>query len=349
MVPAGAAPRRSTTSRDNRACALEACARRCGPRPPTSTSAPTSTASPRRTGGTHEGGLRSGVVKAVRNYIETHDLAPKGVTLTAEDIREGIAAILSAYVVEPQFQGQTKDRLNNPETTAQVDGAVRPALEKWLNDNKTVAEPIVARIILAARAREASRAASQQVTRKTAVRHRLNLPGKLADCSSTNPARERALHRRGRLRRRLGQAGPRPAHAGHPAAARQGAQRRAGLDARRCAATRSSRTSSRALGCGIGAGLRRHQAALRQDLPADGRRQRRPPHLHAAAHVLLPAPARADRERQRLHRPAAALPDRHRQGDLLGARRRRPRPHPAGARPRATPSPTSCASRAWAR
>jgi DNA topoisomerase IV B subunit len=139
-------------------------------------------------GGTHEAGLRSGVVKAVRNYIETHNLTPKGVTLTAEDIREGMVAILSVYVVEPQFQGQTKGRLNNPETAGQVDGVVRPALEKWLNDNRTIAEAAVARIILAARAREASRAASQAVQRKTAVSHRLNLPGKLADCASTNPS-----------------------------------------------------------------------------------------------------------------------------------------------------------------
>ncbi|HEX9577688.1 MAG TPA: DNA topoisomerase IV subunit B [Myxococcales bacterium] len=142
---------------------------------------------PTANGGTHEAGLRSGIVKAVRNYMETHELGPKGVTLTAEDIREGIVAILSSYVVDPQFQGQTKGRLNNPEVTAQIEGVVRPALEKWLNENKTVAEPIVARIILAARAREASRAAAQQVTRKTAVSHRLNLPGKLADCASTNP------------------------------------------------------------------------------------------------------------------------------------------------------------------
>ena len=142
---------------------------------------------PTPNGGTHEAGLRSGVVKAVRNYMETHGLQPKGVTLTAEDIREGLCGILSSYVVEPQFQGQTKGRLNNPETTAQVEGVVRPALEKWLNETKTVAEPIVARIILAARAREASRAAAQQVSRKTAISHRLNLPGKLADCASTNP------------------------------------------------------------------------------------------------------------------------------------------------------------------
>ncbi|HYH98011.1 DNA topoisomerase IV subunit B [Hyalangium sp.] len=142
---------------------------------------------PTAQGGTHEAGLRGAVVKAVRNYIETHDLTPKGVTLTAEDIREGMTAILSVYVVEPQFQGQTKGRLNNPEVNAQVDGVLRPALEKWLNDNKTIAEAVVARIILAARAREASRAASQAITRKTAVSHRLNLPGKLADCSSTDP------------------------------------------------------------------------------------------------------------------------------------------------------------------
>jgi len=142
---------------------------------------------PTGNGGTHEAGLRAGLVKAVRNYIETHELTPKGVTLTAEDIREGMVAILSTYVIEPQFQGQTKGRLNNPEMAGLVDNAVRPALEKWLNDNQSVAESIVARITLAARAREASRAASQAVSRKGAVSHKLNLPGKLADCASTDP------------------------------------------------------------------------------------------------------------------------------------------------------------------
>ncbi len=142
---------------------------------------------PTANGGTHEAGLRTGLVKAVRNYIDTHGIGPKGVSLTAEDIREGLVAILSCYVVEPQFQGQTKGRLNNPEVAAQVDGVIRPALEKWLNENQSVAEAIIARIILAARAREASRAAVQAVSRKTAVSHKLNLPGKLADCSSTDP------------------------------------------------------------------------------------------------------------------------------------------------------------------
>src|SRR5436190_3233674 len=139
---------------------------------------------PTGSGGTHENGFRAGLGKAVRNFIDTHNLSPKGVTLTAEDIREGLVAVLSVFIQEPQFQGQTKDRLNNPETTAAVDSQVRPALEHWLNTNISVAESIVARIILSARAREASRAAQQEVTRKTATYGRLTLPGKLSDCSS---------------------------------------------------------------------------------------------------------------------------------------------------------------------
>ena len=140
---------------------------------------------PTGSGGTHENGLRAGLGKAVRNYIETHNLSPKGVTLVAEDIREGLTGVLSLFVEEPQFQGQTKDRLNNLEVLSAVDSAVRPALEHWLNHNRTIAEAIVARIILAARAREASRVAQAEVTRKTATTGRLNLPGKLSDCTNS--------------------------------------------------------------------------------------------------------------------------------------------------------------------
>jgi DNA gyrase subunit B/topoisomerase-4 subunit B len=143
---------------------------------------------PTGSGGTHENGLRSGIGKAVRNFIDTHNLSPKGVTLTADDIREGLVGILSIFIKEPQFQGQTKDRLNNPEVTAIVDSMVRPALEHWLNHNTTMAQAIVARIILAARAREASRAAQAEVTRKSATSSRLTLPGKLSDC--TMPGRD---------------------------------------------------------------------------------------------------------------------------------------------------------------
>ncbi|MFN7980411.1 MAG: DNA topoisomerase IV subunit B [Vicinamibacterales bacterium] len=141
---------------------------------------------PTGSGGTHENGLRAGLGKAVRNFIDTHNLSPKGVTLTAEDIREGLTGVLSIFIAEPQFQGQTKDRLNNPEVLSAVDSVVRPALEHWLNHNISVAESIVARIILAARAREASRAAQQEVSRKSATSTRLNLPGKLSDCTNSS-------------------------------------------------------------------------------------------------------------------------------------------------------------------
>jgi DNA gyrase subunit B/topoisomerase-4 subunit B len=140
---------------------------------------------PTGTGGTHENGLRSGLVKAVRNYVDTHGLTPRGVTISAEDIREGLVGVVSLVIKDPQFQGQTKDRLNNPEIQSVVDGWVRPALEQWLNQNRSVAEQIVARIILSARAREASRAASAQVTRRGATSGKLTLPGKLSDCLSS--------------------------------------------------------------------------------------------------------------------------------------------------------------------
>jgi DNA gyrase subunit B len=136
-------------------------------------------------GGTHENGLKAGVNRAVRNYMATHDIKTKGLDISAEDIREGLVAVLSVFVREPMFQGQTKERLNNPELAAAVDNFVRPALESWLNANKTAADQIVGRIVLAARARLASREAVTEVKRKSATMRRLNLPGKLADCKST--------------------------------------------------------------------------------------------------------------------------------------------------------------------
>ena len=136
---------------------------------------------PTASGGTHENGFRAGLVKAVRNYVDTHNLVPRGVKVTHEDIREGVVGILSIFIPEPQFQGQTKDRLNNPEVTPGIEGAIRPALEQWMNNNRSVADTIVARIIAASRARAASRAASDSVSRKAGGKRSM-LPGKLSDC-----------------------------------------------------------------------------------------------------------------------------------------------------------------------
>lgn len=136
-------------------------------------------------GGTHEQGLKNAIVRAVRTYMEIAGTATKSLKISADDIRDGVRAVLSVYVVDPQFKGQTKDRLNNPEVTASIGNAVGPALEQFLLTNPSVADGIVGRIIAGAKRRAAAEAATALVTRKS-VSKRLNLPGKLADCSSTN-------------------------------------------------------------------------------------------------------------------------------------------------------------------
>jgi DNA gyrase/topoisomerase IV subunit B len=144
---------------------------------------------PTRDGGTHEQGLRAAVRAAVQRYMKDHDLLKKGVDIKGEDISEGLTTILSICVHEPQFQGQTKGRLNNAEVRNQVESMIRPRLEDFLFKNRSIGDAIAARVIQAARAREASRAAASQVRRKTAISNRLNLPGKLHDCDTTDPER----------------------------------------------------------------------------------------------------------------------------------------------------------------
>ncbi len=141
-------------------------------------------------GGSHEQGAKSGFVKAIRNYIEVHNISLKGVKIGAEDIREGLLCLVSVKLpssrYQAQFQGQTKSKLNNPEVAPLVEAVAR-TLEQLLNEKPSTASAIVNRIILAAKARAASRAAGQEVRRKVGVSHRLTLPGKLADCSSSRP------------------------------------------------------------------------------------------------------------------------------------------------------------------
>ncbi len=138
-------------------------------------------------GGTHESGFKAAITKALRNYISTHKLTPKGVTIATEDIREGMTGILSIYIAEPQFQGQTKDRLNNPEVTPEITGLVSSHFESWLNASRSVGDSIVYRIVLASKARAASRAAAKEVKKNSKPMSRLRLPEKLADCSDRKP------------------------------------------------------------------------------------------------------------------------------------------------------------------
>ena len=139
-------------------------------------------------GGTHEAGFRNALAKSIRDVLERKNGKGKPVAITVEDVKEGLTAIISVLVENPQFQGQTKEKLNNPELTAMVENVIRPAFEMYLLENPSAADALLARVELAAKARLASRAAKDDVRRKGSISHRLTLPGKLADCSSTNPA-----------------------------------------------------------------------------------------------------------------------------------------------------------------
>ncbi len=142
---------------------------------------------PTADGGTHESGFRDGVAEAVMAYLEAHDAIPRGVTIKRSDIREGVVGVVNVFLPEPQFQGQTKAKLNNPEIRSAVAALIKRELERYLHQNQSTGNSVAMRIIQAARARAASRAAIKEVKRKKTVSHRLNLPGKLADCSSTDP------------------------------------------------------------------------------------------------------------------------------------------------------------------
>ncbi|MED5353014.1 MAG: toprim domain-containing protein, partial [Nitrospinota bacterium] len=138
-------------------------------------------------GGTHENGFRNGTTKAMRAYIERRKLLPKEVSsITSDDVREGLIAIINLYLQgEVEFQGQTKGRLNS-DITSQVEVVVKHSLEHFLNENQTLGDALASRVILSAQARIASRQAKESVQRKTNISHRLNLPGKLSDCATTD-------------------------------------------------------------------------------------------------------------------------------------------------------------------
>ena len=140
---------------------------------------------PTSAGGTHVNGLRSGIVEALREFCEFRSLLPRGVKLTAEDVWDRVCYVLSLKIRDPQFAGQTKEKLSSREAAALVETHARDAMALWLNQHPDAGESIAQYAI--ANAQERLKAA-QRVTRKRAVNGPA-LPGKLADCTSQDPAR----------------------------------------------------------------------------------------------------------------------------------------------------------------
>lgn len=138
-------------------------------------------------GGTHLSGFRRGLTTTLKNYADKNGMLAKlKFEIDAADFREGLTAIISVKVAEPQFEGQTKTKLGNSEVTAAVSQATTSALENYLEENPKDAKSIIEKVILAATARHAARKARELVQRKT-VMSGSGLPGKLADCSNRDP------------------------------------------------------------------------------------------------------------------------------------------------------------------
>jgi len=140
-------------------------------------------------GGTHVAGFRRAITRTLKNYAEKEGLTTKlKFDISGDDFREGLTAVISVKVQEPQFEGQTKTKLGNSEATGAVDVVVGEMLNNYLEENPKEARKIVDKVILAATARHAARKAREMVQRKN-VMGGMSLPGKLADCSEKDPAR----------------------------------------------------------------------------------------------------------------------------------------------------------------
>jgi len=140
-------------------------------------------------GGTHLQGFKMGLSRTLKNYADKNGLLSKFKgELSPEDFREGLTAVISVKVSEPQFEGQTKTKLGNPEVTSAVSQATGAAVEQYLEEHPKEAKLIIEKIILAATARSAARKAREMVQRKT-VMTGAGMPGKLADCSERDPER----------------------------------------------------------------------------------------------------------------------------------------------------------------
>ena len=138
-------------------------------------------------GGTHLQGFKMGLSRSLKNYAEKNNLLSKFKgDLSPEDFREGLTAVISVKVAEPQFEGQTKTKLGNPEATSAVSQATAAAMDQYLEEHPKEAKIIVEKVVLAATARAAARKAREMVQRKTPMGG-AGMPGKLADCSDHDP------------------------------------------------------------------------------------------------------------------------------------------------------------------